>query len=131
MNNALLILSYGTLRSTNPGGKDYKTYNFNRFGGQKYLKTLKISGFEMFSLGPYPTISEGNGEIVVELHSVDNENHAFDSIKMMESGAGYKEKQVNVEYNGENVTATIFYYPRARLTEQVLNQKIESGDWCE
>lgn len=112
-------LFYGSLRKNGPREK---TYNFNRFGGQTYVKTLKIKGFDLYNLGSFPCITEGNGEITCELHNVENESAR--QIFWMEAGAGYKSKEIKID--GEN--AIIFYYPEK---PQGKDQKlIQSGDWC-
>lgn len=118
-------LFYGTLRSGQEGknsGRE-KVYNFNRFGGQIYQKTLRIKGFKMYSLGPYPCIAEGDGEITVELHDV--EDQAAQYIAGMERGAGYQAKTVNID----GTDATIYYYER--VPARIQNAEIKSGDWCD
>lgn len=132
------ILSYGTLRKNDTGANQSnnsnrrKIYNFDRFGAgtQKYLKTLRLPGFSLYSLGPYPTISEGPDEITVELHEI-TDSRAMSGIRGMEGGAGYLEKNIEVENDGETISATIFYYPKERLSARVLAAQIKSGDWCE
>lgn len=114
-------LFYGTLRKNGPREK---TYNYNRFGGQIYIKTLKIKGFKMADLGYYPCIFKADGEIVVELHNVESE--AAKNIEMMELGAGYKFEDIDLD--GEK--ARIYYYCGKNLSENRFKfQLIESGDW--
>jgi len=126
------ILSYGTLRRGNPSDPNNrdKTYNFQRFNGQKYIETLKVDGFELYNLGFYPCIAAGEGQVVVELHEVDP--IALQSIDSMEAGAGYNKQEITIfsaELNQE-VSATIYSYNKRDLPAHILNKKIVSGDWC-
>ena len=83
---------------------------------------LKIAGFDMYSLGPYPCIVKGTGRITVELHEVTDE--AFQVIKMMEAGAGYLEGTINLK----GLSVTIFYADKGMLPKGA--RQIKSGDWC-
>lgn len=111
------MLVFGSLREHSKRG-----YNFNRFGGQKFVKAVTLNGFEMYSLGGYPTICDGDGTIQAELHIV--EDSPFQSIQRMEKGAGYVEKIVNVD----GVEATIFVWNKNKI-EQYELPRVESGDW--
>ena len=113
------ILCYGTLRFNEDGKPDY---NYNRFGGQKFIKEFALEGFQMFSLGSFPCVVptyNKEDKITVELHSV--ENSAFERINGMEEGAGYRRLEVLI--NG--ITATIYYYPSNPKGAKF----IENGDW--
>lgn len=115
-------LFYGTLRQN---GSKEKTYNFNRFGGQTYIKTLTIPGFKMINLGYYPGVIEGDGNIVVELHDVTEE--AAQKIYFMEKGAGYLSKYIEID--GE--MAIIYYCTPGRIQQlNKLDQEMPGGDWC-
>ena len=111
------ILVFGSLRKNSKRG-----YNFGRCGEQTFIKPLKLQGFEMYSLSAFPTICEGNGEITCELHSVDETT--FARIGRMESGAGYKEKIVNID----GVDATIYVWDKAQI-ERCELPKVKNGDW--
>lgn len=107
------LLVFGSLRQNSKRG-----YNFQRFGGQTYLKDVELDGFEMVNLGAYPAIYKGNGKIKCELHAV--EDKSFEYIKRMELGAGYQE-QVLKEYN-----ASIFLMDKEQLENY---PRVKSGDW--
>lgn len=111
------ILVFGSLRKNSKRG-----FNYNRFGGQTYLRDITLAGFEMFNLGAYPAICEGNGTIKAELHAVTDE--AYNLICRMEAGAGYDKLELNVD----GKKATIF-----TMTKQMMQQfgvkKVASGDW--
>ena len=115
------MLFFGSLRQHSKRG-----YNFNRFSGQTYLKDYHLDGFEMYEVagGAYPAVCEGSGEIKVELHSV--EDNAANYIEKMELGAGYTPKKISVYYNDEKVDATMYVWPKERLTGKPL---VKSGDW--
>ena len=110
-----LILVFGSLRKLSKRG-----YNFNRCGPQKYIRSLTLEGYDLFSLGSYPAICRGKGTLHCELHEVDNET--YESISNMELGAAYSEGTVDLPEG----PATIYLYPSDRLTNR---QKVESGDW--
>lgn len=111
------ILVFGSLRQ-----KSKRGYNFNRFGGQAFVKPVTLEGYEMYDLGAYPTICEGNGTIQCELHTV--EDAPFKNIQRMEAGAGYAEKTVMVD----GIEATIFVWDKAKIQRYGI-PRVESGDW--
>jgi len=114
------ILVFGSLRRNSKRG-----YNFNRFGGQTYLKNVELCGFEMYDLGAYPAICPGKGKIQCELHSI--EDGPLEAIRVMEKGAGYKEKELIVVNHTRNVVeSSIFYMDKSRLINY---PKVETGDW--
>lgn len=112
------MLVFGSLRQKSPKG-----YNFNRFGGQVFIKDVELDGFEMYSLGAYPAICVGNGSIKCELHTVSDS--AFANIRHMEKGAGYEEKIINLE-NG--IKATLFIMDKKQLLHYDC-PRVKSGDW--
>lgn len=110
----MLIAVYGSLR---PG-----QYNFSRikhFGNVEHVRTTSISGYDMFSLGPFPGIKPGEGTIVVDILNVDE--RVFEAIESMETGAGYKKQIVDID--GDQAAIYVYQYPAGR--------KVESGDWVE
>jgi gamma-glutamylcyclotransferase (GGCT)/AIG2-like uncharacterized protein YtfP len=112
------LLVFGSLRQNSKRG-----YNWNRFGGQTFVKNIPLTGYEMYSVGPYPTICEGEGVIQTELHTV--EDSAFKKIQLMERGAGYDEKTVIID----GIEASIFVWNKSEIEESNL-PRVESGDWC-
>ncbi len=116
-------LFFGSLRATSTKG-----YNFDRFGKntQKHIKTFRLKGYDMYSLGAYPTITPSDGEITVELQEVDDK--AMSYISRMEAGAGYKEIVIPVEHEGKTIEAIMYYWPNEQIVGRNL-QKVESGDW--
>jgi len=110
------ICVYGSLRKG--------AYNFNRFveifgeDNIKYLKTKEITGFKLYSLGPYPGIKQTDNEsdkLTIDLLHVTNE--VYDAIYNMEIGAGYKAVET---------PDGIIYVYRYNVRE---NDLVKSGDW--
>lgn len=111
-----LMLVYGSLRKYSKRG-----YNFNRFGGQHFIRRTTVKGYEMRDMTYYPGVSpaDASKEVVAELHEVHPV--AFSAIRNMEKGAGYVEHQIKMP-EGE---ATLF------VSGDNLGQYpvVESGDW--
>lgn len=119
MNNKNKLLVFGSLRKNSKRG-----FNFNRFGGQEYVKDVVLNGFDMYDLGPYPAICEGKGQIKCEMHNVSDT--AFAMIRMMERGAGYSEKVIEID--GEK--ATIFTMtPESMEMYGIKGKPMKVGDW--
>lgn len=112
------FLFYGTLRKN---GTPKQVYNYQRFGGQEFVKELRLPGFLMVNLRYYPCLIEGDGEVTVELHKVDD-NAAY-QIESMEASAGYSSKLIDID----GIQAKIFYHDRKLNSEDTL---IPSGNWC-
>lgn len=107
------ILVYGSLRK---GG-----LNFNRCGNQTFVKAFRLQGFNMHSYhDAYPTVCQGNGMIIAELHKVSKKTLSF--LAGMEHRAGYTAFTVKVE----GVDAVIFM-----MDEKVVQglKRVDSGDW--
>jgi len=93
-------------------------YNFNA-ATQKYLKTMEISGYDLYEITGYPAAIEGDGKLIVELHEVDDS--AFRNIANMETYYGYIEKRLNLD----DKRVSMFVY---RLGVDP-NKKIKNGNW--
>jgi gamma-glutamylcyclotransferase (GGCT)/AIG2-like uncharacterized protein YtfP len=114
-----LMLFYGSLRKGH--------YNYKYFAnGLKYIKTIKVPYYKLYSLGAYPGIkptTDSNDLITCDLMEVTCEDVAK-SIHRMELGAGYSYKFLNVN---EDKKAIIYEYEGpVRETD-----KATSGDWSE
>jgi gamma-glutamylcyclotransferase (GGCT)/AIG2-like uncharacterized protein YtfP len=92
------IFVYGSLKEGE--------YNFGRFGETNVLqKNVKINGFLLYSLGPYPCVVKTNNPedfVIGEIHEVSEGN--YNNIARMEFGAGYYSEELKF---GE-ISATIF-----------------------
>jgi gamma-glutamylcyclotransferase (GGCT)/AIG2-like uncharacterized protein YtfP len=121
----MLIAVYGTLRR---GGGLHEAYRLDELD---MLARETLKGFDMYSLGAYPYVVQGDGEITVELYNADIVT-AY-QIERMERGAGYQVQAVSTS-QGE---ATIFYMTPeedARLQNPENSwfskpEPIQDGDW--
>ena len=102
---------YGSLRKGH--------YNFKSFSGISYIKTTKLKGWDLFSLGSYPGIKPGKGTLVVDL--VEMDNATYKQVLKMELGAGYSEIDITID----GISGKFFPY-NYNLTELV-----PSGDWSD
>lgn len=111
----VLLAVYGTLRE---GG-----YLHDSYLGQQTAKQLsRISGYDMYTTGSYPYITEGDGTVVIELYEVSEA--VYLEIERMEKNVSYDV----AEFSTEDGPAKIFYFSR-KLHEQM--HKINSGDWLQ
>jgi gamma-glutamylcyclotransferase (GGCT)/AIG2-like uncharacterized protein YtfP len=113
-----LMLVFGSLRKHSKRG-----FNFNRYGGQKFLRSFRLPGYLMRSFRHYPAIVRGeeNDEITVELHEV--EEKAYNAIVRMELGAGYLPVEVDIPEG----KATIFVWRTPHTIEEY--PLVTTGDW--
>lgn len=99
------IAVYGSLKK----GK----YNHDILRESKHLGNSTIKG-TLYRVSSYPALlKEGEDVYDVELYEV--EDNVYQSIKMMELGAGYIEEKVKFNINGDDVEA-IVYFAGERLT---------------
>lgn len=115
------VAVYGSLRAG-----EYNLERFQSMYGAKNIKVVKekvrIPGYKLYSLGAYPAITPGEGEITIDILSMHEQ--VFDSIDRMEQGAGYNRETVKVSRHGE----LPIYVFASKLPEERL---VESGDWSE
>jgi len=109
------VLVYGSLRKNQ--------YNFDTFKNLygdsiAYMLTDTLKGYDLFSLGAYPAILPGNGEIVVDLIRCSPE--CYKDILNMELKAGYREETILFK----GVSCKLFVYNASELPN-----KVKSGDW--
>lgn len=108
------IAAYGTLR------KDH--YNFRRFDLKVIAEGIRINGYELYDLGPYPYIVKSDdSSIVVDV--LECNESTFKSIRSMEIGAGYEYETIQI--NG--LECEIYFF------NKVINntKKIPNGDYTE
>lgn len=112
-----LFAFYGSLRR---GMNNFRVYQHDL----KYLKTRRISGYELFALEEYPyavSTQKKSSSIVVEIYSIENVSVAR-AIHEMEIEAGYVFERIEVD--GDHVGIYLFEKPGN-------NPKVENGDWVE
>lgn len=113
-----LIFVYGSLRK---GEYNYEYFK-GRFGSQfNYLDTLTIDNYDLYSLGSYPGIKKGKGELIVDVIECSEEVKA--GIDSMELGANYS---INNVTHGK-YTGDIYIY-EGNVNE---TKKVKHGDWTQ
>ncbi len=120
MGDGYYILVYGSLRKG--------AYNFDYFSRNyniKYVETLELKGYDLYSLGAYPGINEGKGTVVFDLLKVNTSaRYAIDD---MEHSAGYfSTSKVITSKLLDTSVGVVFYLYKENLSTL---EKIESGDW--
>jgi len=105
-----LIAVYGSLRK---GEYNYSSRDLN------YIKTVTIPGFDLFSLGAYPGIRPGEGNLVIDIMECDVQTKQ--GIDRMEIRAGYSAESINID----GLNCTIYVYKHDVNPDQL----VESGDW--
>lgn len=114
MTNSKKLYLYGSLRLN-----QYNYEHFIRIFGKEnfqHIKTDKISGWDLYSLGSYPTVIKGSNHLTVDVFNVSKE--VYENIKSMELGAGYHEHTLD--------DGGIIYYREYPPSNK---SKIEHGDW--
>lgn len=104
-----VLAVYGTLKKG--------SYNHGYLLNAKYLGQSTVRGL-MYLIGSYPGLVEPENalpgdevrEFDVELYEVDE--HIHRGIRSMELGAGYYEKDIDFNVNGETITAGVYFKQR-------------------
>ena len=118
------VAVYGTLKRGN--------HNHRVMGDSEYIGTARISGFEMYSLGGFPGVLPGEGEITVEIFRVNNTRDAeyiyrlegYNGVRGHHRNSFYDTTDISVNIDGQDYTAEMFIYKGGRL-----NSRVESGEW--
>lgn len=112
------ICVYGSLR--------LGEYNYNyfkeRYGNDmKYIRSIILEGYKLYSLGSYPGIkkSQNNEPLMVDIIEVSDEVYHF--ITEMELSSGYGCVALNID----NIDCTLYVY-KGPVYEKNL---VKSGDW--
>lgn len=90
------VFVYGTLR---------KGWGLNRYIEDykgKFINTVKLKGYKMFSLGPFPAINESTNEedyVIGEVYEFPEENleKAIGTLDAIELGAGYRRDTIEID----------------------------------
>lgn len=88
---------------------------------QRFVKNVTIEGFDMYSIGAFPAIVDGEGTIQGEMYKVSIE--AFKSLDRLEGYPNHYDRKLVKCTTGEE--AWIYYYKTAPYSRQ----KVESGIW--
>ena len=119
------LFVYGTLKK---GG-----YYHHALRGGKYIKTVRIPGYDMYFYGGgnYPVIIPGEGSIVAELYNVDESIlRICDRIEGY-YGEGQNNLYERIEVESETGEKGLIYVPPEKEHERirVQHKKVEDGDW--
>ncbi|KKG11688.1 hypothetical protein EO98_08200 [Methanosarcina sp. 2.H.T.1A.6] len=117
----IVMALYGSLRNG--------LYNSRRFDLQnrsEFLGTTKVSGYALYSLGPYPGIYPSEGcSVVAEVRRFSGKQlEIAKSIDYMELFGGYHREYVDLEIENQKIRGFIYVYdekPEAEI--------IGHGDW--
>lgn len=110
------IAVYGTLRK---GGQLHHSY----MKKAKLLGKEVLSGYQMYSLGAYPYVIRGSGDITVEVYDV--KPALYERLEKMETTVGYDVAMVTTSHGD----AALFYM--SPLAHERLQQRIFNGDWLQ
>lgn len=109
-----LVAVYGSLRKG--------LGNHGVLGDSELLGTTQVHGFEMISLGGFPAIYDGEGEITIEVYSMDSEMTAK-NLDMLEGyPTFYNRKIIETEFGD----AWVYFFDNPTRYPQI---KVEEGDW--
>lgn len=111
-----LVAVYGSLRK---GKGNHRILDNDR---TEYLGTTRVSGFDMYSLGSYPFITDGDGEITVEVYRVSDIVTAQRLDTLEGYPTFYNRKQVQTEYG----LAWIYFINDFDVSRY---QPVPGGDW--
>lgn len=110
-----LIAVYGSLRE---GLHNHCVLN----GAEKVGNTI-IKGWDMFSLGGFPYVLKGEGDVVIEVYKVDNS----DTLEDLDCLEGYPTFYDRVDDLDTEFGKASMYFMHNHYT--VGNPAVESGDW--
>lgn len=134
-NKEKYLLAYGSLRKGQ--------YNFNRISNLfsskdviQYVRTIKLPGYKMYSLGSYPAcIHTGTRSDIIECDILRMHNSAFDIIDRMEVGAGYTQystpivfKDGFIQYN-KDMSIYIFEDIDEETMKTKFQGEVIDGNW--
>lgn len=107
------VAVYGSLRAG--------FHNHILLQSSKLIGSERISGFDMYSLGAFPAIVQGVGDITVEMYEVNE--HTFKRLDRLEGFPAFYDRMLVETSEGE----CWIYFQHTPPT----NSKIDSGDWYE
>lgn len=97
--------------------------NHGLLSGLKPLSTTTVKGFDMYSYGAFPFITDGEGEVTVEVYEVDSDNRA-DRLDMLEGYPSFYDRKQVITEDGETVWV---YF----IADQRNDTPVKNGDWVE
>ncbi len=118
----MVMALYGSLRNG--------LYNSRRFdlpNKSEFLGATKITGYALYSLGPYPAVYPAdNSSVIAEVRRFSGKQQLeiAKSIDYMELFGGYHREYVDLEIGKQKIRGFIYVYDEKPETEI-----IEHGDW--
>lgn len=127
----IILAVYGSLR------KGCHNHNLCFKDDVGFIANATIKGFELYSLGSYPAIIQGKGDVKVELYDV-TDNLKFPQTEQMELRAGYIRILTTAypddDYSSKPIQAYVYIidYEKDKLEKYPLihpKNRVQSGDW--
>lgn len=107
----ILVAVYGSLRKG--------MGNHRLLTSAELMTTERISGFEMYSLGGYPFIRPGEGDITIEVYVVDT--HTFKRLDQLEGFPSFYNRKLVKTSVG---SAWIYF-----IDQPGNPYRVQDGDW--
>lgn len=109
----ILVAVYGSLR------KGMGNHALLARGNAVHLSTERVKGWDMYSLGAFPFIREGGGEITIEVYAVDSQT--FSNLDRLEGYPSFYDRELIETSKGNAWVYFIDSSPNSR--------PVTSGDW--
>lgn len=110
----MLVAVYGSLRK---GLGNHRV--ISQDSTHELLSTERIGGWEMYSYGGFPYISQGEGEITIEVYKVDDK-----TLVPLDRLEGYPSFYNRMQVETSQGLAWIYY-----INQGSNNRPVLSGDW--
>lgn len=117
MKEGSLVAVYGSLRKG--------MGNHHILGNSKLVGTCEVHGWDMYSLGSFPCIVEGNNKVVIEVYEVDSDKTAV----MLDCLEGYRGDSSGLYDRCEIETAFGKSWIYFMHSPRSVNHPVARGDW--
>lgn len=114
------VFVYGSLK------KGFGNHQLLERGDAKFVGDAQVSGFQLFSLGPFPAVVPGNGTVSGEVYEVGPETLA--ALDRLEGHPTFYQRQdriVRMAKTHESKVIALYCY-QGEVEEQAL---IANGNW--
>ena len=123
----LTVFIYGTLKN----GETFHHHLNEKHSDVKFLGTATLKGHRLYQsgIGDFPFISKGDGLVHGELYEISTlRGQLLDYVENYP--ILYDKKTVEVERNGEKVSALVYYVGDKQLPHHIVTPTpIRSGRW--
>lgn len=122
---------YGTLKV---GGAFAGVFDEFRINSKKAV----LEGYDLYNLGWFPGIIEGNGKVMGEIHEYKSEDidwirRQFDRIEgyseIVPESSMYLRKELNIKTENGDIEEAYVYVFNKKNNEGLEHKKIEHGFW--